>query len=471
MRIFKYPAARLACLLIALTVMSGCSNSTQAPTASPDRNEPLPTASLAAEATEPAALGIEKDAHKGSEMTQFTVDEEVAYIAEGAFANCNALDDFYCASRDISIHENAFSGTKNVVFHCYLDSTVDMFAREHGYKRVYFDAFSVQCDTVNNGCAGLPITWSAVDVMPGQDVENQFVYTLYLNDEPVYTSEPTAEDRFVYTPTEGGQYAVTVEITNELTTASLTTEAVPVADKLLMGWYEQDDDDTATEPIEWRILTVEDGKALVLSEYILTKGSYFNPEWIKYKYTYWAESCVAVTSSTNYWGSKPRDPKRLFGDLTPESVPQGWYGERGPEKDIFYVHARYWCNEVFFKENLSVEEQKRVLLSDLTNPDNPRYRTEGGPDSQDYVFFLSFEEIDAYLPTREDRKASLTTFAYNIPLEYGTNDSYYWLRSPGENLFSAMIIWGGGGIISQSGADVGHNNVGYRPAMWITVGG
>ena len=32
-------------------------------------------------------------------------------------------------------------------------------------------------------------------------------------------------------------------------------------------------------------------------------------------------------------------------------------------------------------------------------------------------------------------------------------------------------IGGGGGIISHGGADVGHNNVGYRPAMWITVGG
>jgi len=471
MRISKHTVAWLVCLLIVINVMSGCSNTTQSPTTPPTvaPTEPAPTEPAP---TEPEGYRIGKDAYSGSDITEFTVDDRAKVIDEGAFANCKALENFYCATRDISIHENAFSGTENVVFHCYLDSTVDMFAREHGYDRVYFDAFSLQCDTVNNGCAGLPITWSAVDVMPGQDIVSQFVYTVYLNDEPIFTSEPTTEDRFVYTPTEGGQYAVTVELMNDLTTASLTSEVVPVADQLIMGQFEQDDDDTATEPIVWRILTVDDGKALVLSEKILTKGSYFNPEWIKYKYTYWAESCVAATSSVNYWGSKPVDPKRQFGDLTPESVPQGWYDDvRGPEKDIFYVHARYWCNEVFYKEHLSPEEQARVILSDLTNPDNPRYGTEGGPDSQDYVFFLNFEEVDAYLPTREDRKASLTTFAHNIPLQYGTNDSYYWLRSSGENLFSAMIIWGGGGIISHGGADVGHNNVGYRPAMWITVGG
>ena len=411
MRIFKPTAALLACLLILLTMLSGCSNSDQSPTIAPTAAPTVPT-----EPTEPDGSRIEKDAFNGSDITEFTVDEIVEYIDEGAFANCNTLENFYCASMDITIHENAFSGTENVVFHCYLDSTADLFAREHGYDRVYFDAFSLQCDTVNNGCVGLPITWSAVDVMPGQDIENQFVYTVYLNDEPIFTSEPTTEDCFVYTPTEGGQYAVKVELTNDLTTDSRFWEAIPVADKLLMGLYEQDDDDTTIEPIEWRILTVEDGKALVLSEYLLTRGAYFNPEWIKFKYTYWAESCIAETSSSNYWGSLPKSPSRYYDGLTPESVPQGWYAERGPEADIFYVHARYWCNEVFYKENFSPEEQARILLSDLTNPDNPRSGVTGGPDTQDYVFFLSFEEVEEYLPTKEDRKASYTTYSYNQPI-------------------------------------------------------
>lgn len=465
MRISKYTVAWLACLLIVLTVMSGCSNSTQSPTTPPTvaPTEPAPT--------EPEGYRIGKDAYNGSEIVEFTVDDIAKYIDEGAFANCNALENFYCSSRDISIHENAFSGTENVVFHCYLDSTVDMFAREHGYDRVYFDAFSLQCDTVNNGCVGLPITWSVVDVMPGQDIVSQFVYTVYLNDEPIFTSEPTTEDRFAYTPTEGGQYSVTVELINDLTTDSRFWEAVPVADKLYMGLYEQDNDDTALEPIEWRILTVEDGKALVLSEYLLTRGAYFNPEWIKFKYTYWAKSCIAETSSSNYWGSLPKSPSRYYDGLTPESVPQGWYAERGPEADIFYVHARYWCNEVFYKENFTAEEQERILLSDLTNPDNPRYDVTGGPDTQDYIFFLSFEELDAYLPEKEDRKASHTTYAYNQPIEYGDREPYYWLRSPGHNRISAMYVWGKYGVLDYMGSDVGHNILAYRPAMWITVGG
>lgn len=463
MRISKYTAAVLICLLMALTVLCGCSNSTPSPTTAPTV--------AATEPTEPDPSRIEVNAHYGSEITEFTVDDIVKYIDEGAFANCNSLENFYCSSRDISIHENAFSGTENVVFHCYLGSTVDLFAREHGYDRVYFDAFSLQCDTVKNGCVGLPITWSAVDVMPGQDIVSQFVYTLYWNDEPVFTSEPTTEDRFIYTPTEGGEYYITVELINDLTTASLTAEVVPVADQLIMGLYEQDDDDTATEPILWRILTVEDGKALILSEHILTRGAYFNPEWIKYKYTYWARSCIADCASTNYWGSLPEDPSRFFDGVTPDSVPQGWYGERGPEADIFYVHARYWCNETFYKEHFSPEEQERILLSDLTNPDNPRFGTTGGPDSQDYIFFLSYEEVNEYLPTKEDRKASFTTYARNQPIEYGSGYPCYWLRSPGINRICAMCVWGTPGSMDFGGSDVGHNILGYRPAMWIKIGG
>lgn len=466
MRIAKYSAALLACLLIMLTVLSGCSITPQPPTTVPEEPTTPPTTAP----TEPEGYRVAANAYNGSSITEFTVEEITQYIDEGAFANCTALESFYCSSMDITIHDNAFTGTENVVFYCYIDSTVDMFAREHGYDRVYFNAFALECDTVKNGCAGLPITWSAVHVMPGEDIVSQFVYTVYLNDVPVFTSEPTTEERFSYTPAEGGQCYVTVEMTNDLATYSLTSEVVPVADKLLMGQYEQDDDLTSTEPIEWRILTVEDGKALILSEYLLSKGSYFNPEWIKFKYTYWAKSCLAETREINYWGSAPVDPARMF-TLTVDSVPLAWYGERGHESELFYVHARYWCNEIFYKEHLSEEEQARVLLSYLTNPDNPRSGITGGDDTEDYVFFLSFEEVEEFLPTSADRKAYFTTYSHNQPLEYGTNEPVYWLRSPGHNRISAMIVWAEKGILDYLGSDVGHNNVCYRPAMWITIGG
>lgn len=467
MRLSKYTAAGLACLLIVLTVLSGCAVFPSTTTTSPSPETTAPTV----ETTEFDETKIRKDAHNGSTIQQFRLSDVVEYIDEGAFANCQELKKFHCRSRDVFIHENAFTGSENVVFYCYLGSTADLFARAHGYERIYYDVFSLQCDTVNNGCVGLPITWSAVDVMPGEKIESQFVYTVNMNDEPVFTSEPTTEESFSYTPTEGGMYSITVEIINDLTHSSVTGKAVSVADKLYMGLFEQDEDPTALEPIEWRILTVEDGKAFVISEKILTRGSYFNPEWIKYKYTYWAHSCIAASSYKNYWGSAPASPERMMGGLTPDSVPLSWKGERGPETELYYLHARYWCNDVFYKEAFSPEEQARILLSDLINHDNPVHGIVGGPNSQDYVFFLSYDELMAYLPTPEDRVAAFTTYADNLPLEYGERDVYYWLRTPGKFRINAMYVLGKNGAVTFYGSDVGHNMLGYRPAMWITVGG
>ena len=476
MKLSNCTAARLLCILLAFMLLTGCaaSNATSDPlsdTVPAPQPDTAPAPAPVEEIPEPDESVIAKDAYNGSDIEEFTLDEIVKTIDEGAFANCTNLKSFHCTSRELSIHENAFSGSENVVFYCYLDSSVDLFAREQGFPCIYYDAFSVQCDTVNNGCVGLPITWTAVDVMPGQEIESEFVYTVFLNDEPVFTSEPTAEQSFSYTPTEGGAYSATVQMSNELTEDSRTCEAVPVAEQLIMGYYEQDDDPAATEPIAWKILTVEDGKAFVISEDILDKGSYFNPEWIKYKYTYWARSCIVENRNFNYWGSMPEDPSRLMTGLTEDSVPLEWFGERGPETDLFYLHARFWCNDTFYNGAFSDEEKARILLTNNVNHDNLVYNIDGGPDSEDYVFFLSHEELDAYLPTNEDRMANYSTYAENIPLEYGTPGLYYWLRTPGRGRYNAMYVHGGAGVADTYGADVGHNNVGYRPAMWITVGG
>lgn len=462
MKMSKCTTALLLCVLVLCMLLSGCGadEGTATPT-------PVPTEEI----VEPDATVIAKDAYNGSEIEEFTLDEIVKTIEENAFANCHNLERFYCSSKDLSIHENAFSGCENVVFYCYLDSSIDLFAREHGFARVYYDAFSIECDTVNNGCAGLPITWTAVDVMPGQEIENEFVYTVLMNDEVVFTSEPTTESSFSYTPAESGVCAITVEIKNDLTQSSVTSEAVPVAEKLIMGYYEQDDNPEGLEPIEWRILSVEDGKAFVISEKLLDRGSYFNPEWIKYKYTYWAHSCIAAYNYINYWGSMPEDPSRMMTGLTEDSVPLEWFGERGPESELFYLHARYWCNDVFYKDAFSDEERERILLSDIVNHDNYTYNIDGGEDTQDYVFFLSHDELVTYLPTNEDRIAQFTTYAGNIPVEYGGPGVFWWLRTPGRGRYNAMYIYGASGVIDVYGSDVGHNMVGYRPAMWITIGG
>ena len=103
-----------------------------------------------------------------------------------------------------------------------------------------------------------------------------------------------------------------------------------------------------------------------------------------------------------------------------------------------------------------------------TNENSPD-GIKGGPDTQDHVFFLSYNEANAYMPGSGNalRKTTQTTVAKNE--NKSNTGSVWWLRSPGKYRVNAMYITGTGGSLSTYGSDVGHNDMGYRPAMWVKI--
>lgn len=317
------------------------------------------------------------------------------------------------------------------------------------------------CDTAFHGCKGLPITWTAETekAVAGFDV--------YLSGEttPVF-SDRSGERVIRYVPRTAGQYFAICTLENGET---LLSEEVSAAEKLYMGVYEQDGDPEAEELIEWTVLSVEDDKALLISKYILHNNSYFNPWWIKYKYTYWAKSYIG-DFPTNYWGSQPEDPSRRYDIYGPEGILME-DKTRGTEEDLYMseLHCRYWCNYIFYEQAFSEEDKTRILLTHNTNPDNPESHVAGGPDTDDHVFFLSYEELNRYMPTAESRKCTQTEAAKRE----GKNNqgSYWWLRTPGQFRVNAMYVYGSNGHITTYGSDVGHDMVGYRPCVWIQIGG
>lgn len=321
---------------------------------------------------------------------------------------------------------------------------------------------SLNCDTEYNGCVGLPITWTAET--DGEAIVSYSVYNAESTD-PVYQAA-SAETSVSYTPSVSGQYFAVCTLANGDT---LLSGEVSVADRLLLGSYEQDGDPEAKEPIEWTILTVEDGKALLISKYILHNNSYFNPWWIKYKYTYWAYSYIG-DFPTNYWGSQPEDPSRRYDIYGPDGILME-DKTRGSEEDLYNseLHCRYWCNTMFYTDAFTDEERARILLTHNTNPDNPDSHVKGGPDTDDYVFFLSYEELNKYMKTADSRKCTQTAAA---KAEGKKNDSsYWWLRTPGQFRVNAVIVYGSNGHVTTYGTDVGHDQIGYRPCVWISIGG
>ena len=409
---------------------------------------------------------IEEEAFSGdTSFSLLKLSGDVTEIGARAFADCTSLSDVQCASMNASISSTAFEGDHIQSVTCYLGSTIDRWAQNNNISCTYYDAFGIQDPDEDLLCVDIPLTWEMTDVMPGQSVKSLFRYSVYKDDSLVYQSDETADTTLTYTPIAEGDYHLVATVSNELTTTTLSSKKVTVGSTLKFGTYEQDGKSSTKDAIEWKVLEVKGDKALVLSKKVLHVGSYFNPYWIKYKYTYWSKSYIG-TISVNYRGSAPESDATRISGITKSKIPMA-DGSYGSDDDLFKLHARYWCNTTFYKSAFTDSERKKIVQTTNSNPDNASYGTDGGPDTKDYVFFLSYDEIRKYLPEKSDRKASLTAVAKKE--RSATSDAYYWLRSPGIYRVNAMYVNAETGSISTYGSDVGHSGGGYRPAMWIRI--
>jgi len=193
------------------------------------------------------------------------------------------------------------------------------------------------------------------------------------------------------------------------------------------GRYYQSDT-LSKEDIEWRILEVEDGKALLLSEMILDCKQY-------------NEELEEVTWET--------------------------------------CTLRAWLNDDFYKAAFSLEEQARIALINVKNEDNPWDGTEGGKNTQDKVFLLSYSEVtnsafgfsSPYSNYDVARQAYGTVYARSNGLYAPHNNSDFgnspwWLRSPGDDPNSAGFIFRDSSLGYNSVSDT---YIGVRPALWLNL--
>ncbi len=205
---------------------------------------------------------------------------------------------------------------------------------------------------------------------------------------------------------------------------------------IIFGRYEQDGDlNNGMEPIEWEILSEEDGKILLLSRYIL--------DW------------------------QPYSTKRAE-----------------PDKRITWetCSLRTWLNNDFLNTAFNEEEQLQIAVSKLSNPDNPINEAPGGNDTEDRVFCLSVDELrNAYefdvwassvqcgQTTKLITEATpyMTTISEN---EHNDCCGDWWLRSPGEVYNDACAVMSYSGAAGWSLADyIKNDEVGVRPAIYINA--
>lgn len=192
-----------------------------------------------------------------------------------------------------------------------------------------------------------------------------------------------------------------------------------VGDTFLFGAFEQDHDTAnGVEPIEWLVIDKNDEAIFVVSKYALVPCQYHKdaPD----HYATW-ETCI----------------------------------------------YRTYLNGDFYNTTFTDEDRAYIALTHNINDDNVDFGTEGGNDTHDYVFFLSYDEVYRYFPEKDDRRCHATPYALaKGAYTNGSTSTFWWLRSPGKYRCNAQYVFNNG-MVYTYGSDVGHRDVCARPAMWL----
>lgn len=143
---------------------------------------------------------------------------------------------------------------------------------------------------------------------------------------------------------------------------------------------------------------------------------------------------------------------------------------------------RTWLNSTFYNKAFSSAEQAAILT---TNVDNSKYQcysgwsTNGGNNTQDKVFLLSYAEANKYFDVTHDNssntKSRVAPTVYAIAQGAWTSSSdktadrtyagCWWMRSPGGRQIYAAVVDSDGWLRNRVNGDSGS----VRPALWVNI--
>lgn len=191
---------------------------------------------------------------------------------------------------------------------------------------------------------------------------------------------------------------------------------ISVGQHLTFGTYEQDNNTSnGAEDIEWIVLAISDGKALLITVNLLDNVKYNN----ELKKVTW-ETCT----------------------------------------------LRTWMNNDFLNTAFTESEKNSIATTTVNNP-NSDWGTNGGNATSDKIFALSIDEAEKYFSSSDSRKAYVTTYAKNQgAYAYSDGRGRWWLRSPGNGSNFAVRI-SVGGLINSRGVSVDYDGIAVRPALWL----
>ncbi len=233
---------------------------------------------------------------------------------------------------------------------------------------------------------------------------------------------------------------------------------------ITFGKYPQNQEGVDQTPIEWLVLDRKEQRALLLSKYGLDVKAYHEQKIEGDD----AEDEMPVL-------------RRLFNSILQRLhlKKNSLYGE---EVTWEKCSLRNWLNSTFIDRAFTMAEQRKIVLSDVDNSHSSGYeewKTDGGNDTQDQIFLLSYAEVKKYfgetyetknmnaltVPTAYAKQAEAYTDS-RFTTESGEETGLWWLRSPGCTQDEAAVIEPDGKLFSLEAYD---DEACIRPALWIQI--
>ncbi len=241
-----------------------------------------------------------------------------------------------------------------------------------------------------------------------------------------------------------------------------------LGDRLIFGTYNE-------QPIEWRVIALEDGKATVISDRILTMKCYDAAEGGKYNSyngeDYWTTSSKELDAELdrlirgdNSWESSNI---RTWLNSDRENIT---YAGQSPSSEAMSEKVNGYNTEAGFLNDFTDEEMAAIVPAEITT---------NGTVTKDMVWLLSSEElallenadVSRYSVPTEQAVALDTSRWYTLHMsDYGVDDHYWWLRDgDGETASGVFVVtfsYAGGVTVSQP---AGLEGYGIRPVMTLDL--
>lgn len=202
------------------------------------------------------------------------------------------------------------------------------------------------------------------------------------------------------------------------------------------------------EPIKWRVLSVGSGKALLLADYGLDDQKY-NVNKVNVT---WERSSI-----------------------------RSWLNGQGSSANQAGIN---YSGKGFINNAFSTKERNAICATNIENANSISKGTYGGNNTTDKVFLLADADVCSTQKARdygfvlkdstydEARRSSCSTYSfargtYKEAIGSYKGNSWWWLRSPGDDQQKAACIFRSGGIYSSYNVDDYGGTV--RPSLYLNL--